>query len=333
MSWSFGLLDERLQRTFADLSVFAGSFTAADAAAICGVDAETATAALHQLAERSLVMRAPDRRFVLLETLRAFGAEQLAADGRAEEVGERHARHQVDWIERRRPAAGRGLAGPAVIAEIDAAIPELRAALGWLLDHDQVELAGRLVGGPARLRVPAAAARRAGVGGAGDGRPTPTTAARWRRSCGSSAPTPRGWPATCARPARAAGAPCGRASGSAARCRRSVATSCGSYELFEGRLGGGGRLVPARRRRGGRRSGATLGRGERRGARPGLRGRPDRASSAPTSCWPRSARRALRTPPTRGTAPVRPTCPSTSSGRGPASLAPSSWPSARARRS
>ena len=44
VSWSFGLLDERLQRTFADLSVFAGSFTAADAAAVCGVDAEAAAA-------------------------------------------------------------------------------------------------------------------------------------------------------------------------------------------------------------------------------------------------------------------------------------------------
>ena len=32
-----------------------------------------------------------------------------------------------------------------MIAEIDAALPELRAALGWLLDHGEVELAGRLV--------------------------------------------------------------------------------------------------------------------------------------------------------------------------------------------
>ena len=36
MSWSFGLLDGHLQRVFADLSVFAGPFTAADAAAVCG---------------------------------------------------------------------------------------------------------------------------------------------------------------------------------------------------------------------------------------------------------------------------------------------------------
>jgi predicted ATPase/DNA-binding SARP family transcriptional activator len=143
VSWSVGLLDAELQATFADLSVFAGSFTAADAAAVCGVDPAAAAAALAQLAERSLVMRAPGRRYVLLETLRAFGAEQLAATGRAHSVGERHARHQVDWVEQ----ADRRLLEPGqpVLAEIDAALPELRLALGWLLDHDRPDLAGRLV--------------------------------------------------------------------------------------------------------------------------------------------------------------------------------------------
>ena len=143
MSWSYGLLDERLQRTFADLSVFAGSFTAADAAAICTADPDTMTGELAELAERSLVMRAPTRRYVLLETLRAFGAEQLANAGRVEATGDRHARHQVAWIEH---ADLQMLAdGPPAVAMIDAALPELRAALGWLLDHDQNELAGRLV--------------------------------------------------------------------------------------------------------------------------------------------------------------------------------------------
>ena len=64
---------------------------------------------------------------------------------------ERHARHHVEWVERRRPAAAR--AGPRrCIAEIDAAVPELRTALGWLLDHGEVELAGRLVAALLRLR-------------------------------------------------------------------------------------------------------------------------------------------------------------------------------------
>ena len=66
------------------------------------------------------------------------------ATGRADEVGERHARHQVDWAE----AVDRRLLEASErppIDEIDAAIPELRAALDWLLDHDEVEPAGRLV--------------------------------------------------------------------------------------------------------------------------------------------------------------------------------------------
>jgi tetratricopeptide (TPR) repeat protein len=142
--WSYGLLDEALRRTFTDLSVFAGSFTAADAAAICGVDRTVITAALDQLVERSLVMRAPDRRYVLLETLRAFGVEQRAVDGRSDVASERHARHYVQWVE----AAGRRRleSGPhGAIAEIDVALPELRTALDWLLGNERVGLAARLV--------------------------------------------------------------------------------------------------------------------------------------------------------------------------------------------
>ena len=40
MSWSLDQLDPRLQLVFADLSVFTVAFTAADAAAICGLDAQ-----------------------------------------------------------------------------------------------------------------------------------------------------------------------------------------------------------------------------------------------------------------------------------------------------
>jgi predicted ATPase/DNA-binding SARP family transcriptional activator len=144
VSWSYDLLESSLQQTFAELSVFAGSFTARDAAAVCDLDSATVTVALDQLVERSLVMRAPDRRYVLLETLRAFGAERLVADGRADVAGERHARHYLEWTE----AAKVRMADPGgqeAVLEIDATLPELRTALGWMLDHGHVELAGRLV--------------------------------------------------------------------------------------------------------------------------------------------------------------------------------------------
>jgi predicted ATPase/DNA-binding SARP family transcriptional activator len=143
VSWSYDLLDPPLRQTFADLSIFAGSFTVADAAAIGDVEDRSASAALAQLAERSLVIRAPQRRYVLLETLREFGTEQLRSEGRADTTAERHARYQVEWIEN----ADRRLLedGGTAIAEVDAALPELRAAFGWLVERGEVELAGRLV--------------------------------------------------------------------------------------------------------------------------------------------------------------------------------------------
>jgi tetratricopeptide (TPR) repeat protein len=143
VSWSFGLLDEGLKQTFLDLSTFAGAFSVTDASAVCGLGVGQVTVALDQLVERSLVMRAPGQRYILLETLRAFAAEEAAARPAAP-AGERHARHFIDWME----TADRRLVEPQtvpVIAEIDAALPELRNALGWSLAHDELGLAGRLV--------------------------------------------------------------------------------------------------------------------------------------------------------------------------------------------
>lgn len=143
VSWSFDMLDVTEQDTFTAVSVFVGSFTVADAAAICRQPADAVGDVLALLVERSLVTRTRDRRFRLLETLRAFGAEQLATTGRRDVIGQRHAEHLLAWVE----AADRALFQPGgtTIADIDAALPELRAALDWMLDHGEVELAGRLV--------------------------------------------------------------------------------------------------------------------------------------------------------------------------------------------
>ena len=109
----------------------------------------------------------------------AAGVRRRAARRRraGRRVGERHARHYVEWIE----AADRRMLEPARprhVAEIDAALPELRTALEWLLDHDEVDarrpsgqLACSTTGfcgcGPTSWR-----------GRSGSLTPTPTTAAR-----------------------------------------------------------------------------------------------------------------------------------------------------------
>ena len=276
--------------TFADLSVFAGSFTAADAAAV--VRRRRARRRRRRWpsspSARSSCGR-PDRRYVLLETLRAFGAEQLADDGPAER-GRRAARPPPASSGSRTPTARLLEPGEPVLAEIDAALPELRAALGWLLDHGDVERGRPARRRPARLRVPAAASRRAGVGRAGDRRrprrPQPAGAA----GVGGRARTRRGWPATSPRPAARAAR---RAQPSSERRRRRAAEV--AHDLRQPRAVRG----PARR---GRRAGTggrstrppttaaqRLHRAGHRAARARLRRRPGRGRRAPTRCSPRSA--------------------------------------------
>lgn len=143
VAWSFDLLDEPLRATFAALSRFVGSFTVADAAVVADQEPRATRDALARLTEQSLVQREPGQRFVLLETLRAYGASVLEERGEADAVAGRHARHQAEWAEDadRRLLSG----GPGVTSEIDAAVPELRSGLAWLLDHGDLDGAARLV--------------------------------------------------------------------------------------------------------------------------------------------------------------------------------------------
>jgi predicted ATPase len=140
---SYELLDVRLQDAFTAVSVFSGPFTLTDAAAVCDLDPHPAADALAQLVERSLLTRAPGGRFAVLETLRAFGADRLAAGGRAEVVGGRHAERMVTWAEDAERRLHRP--GEPVLAEIDERVVELRPALGWLLEHGRTDQAGRIV--------------------------------------------------------------------------------------------------------------------------------------------------------------------------------------------
>lgn len=143
VEWSFGQLDDELQRVFTALSVFARPFAVADAAAVCDLDSDLAADALAQLVERSLVLRTPSRHFAMLETLRAFGTEQLVVSGGQQRVAERHARWMVEWAEDAERRLHRP--GEAAMEDVDDAVPELRAAVSWLLDNHLPVHAGRLV--------------------------------------------------------------------------------------------------------------------------------------------------------------------------------------------
>jgi predicted ATPase/class 3 adenylate cyclase len=151
IAWSHDLLGGAERRWFARLSVFAGGWTLASAAAVCdpaelGLDALDALASL---VDQSLVRRtdAADggARFSMLETIREFAQEQLAAGGDLEPVRGRHAEHFLDLAEEAEPHLTADDQG-AWLDRCDREHANLRAALSWAIDKGEADRAQRAAG-------------------------------------------------------------------------------------------------------------------------------------------------------------------------------------------
>jgi predicted ATPase len=91
IEWSYELLSPAEQRLFARLSVFAGGCTLEAAEEICDAEVDI----LQSLVEKSL-LRFTDERYWMLETIREYASEWLAASGEGVELGRRHAQHLLD---------------------------------------------------------------------------------------------------------------------------------------------------------------------------------------------------------------------------------------------
>jgi predicted ATPase len=95
IDWSYELLSAEERDTFRQLSVFAGGFRLAEAAAVC-CDGDQAAALdmIDRLTSKSLViaeMAAGKTRYRLLETVRQYAAARLAEEGEADQARSRHA--------------------------------------------------------------------------------------------------------------------------------------------------------------------------------------------------------------------------------------------------
>ncbi len=130
VDWSFGLLDPAEQRVLLRLAAFAGGFTVGLAEAVVADDAQPragVAAALAALVDRSLVVRHGPRRYRLLETVRAYAGERLAASPDAAGTYARHAAAMVAAAE----DLDVRMHGPdqaTAVREIDALLPDLRRA-------------------------------------------------------------------------------------------------------------------------------------------------------------------------------------------------------------
>jgi predicted ATPase len=97
--WSYELLSEAERKCFEDLASFVGSFGLESAEAVSRCDLDN----LQSLVDKSLLRRAAEGRFFLLDTIRAFAEEQLIERGRSDEVAARHAIHFLEVVEAVRP--------------------------------------------------------------------------------------------------------------------------------------------------------------------------------------------------------------------------------------
>jgi predicted ATPase/class 3 adenylate cyclase len=139
VEWSYALLDETERRMFDCLGVFPASFDAAAAVSVAGAKGlqrwdilESLTA----LVGKSMVVEeegpGDTSRYRLLETMRAYARQQLAAAIKPARVRLRHAEHYAAWAER----AGPELLGPLQLEwqnRIRAEADNLRAAVTWAM--------------------------------------------------------------------------------------------------------------------------------------------------------------------------------------------------------
>ena len=93
--WSYDLCSPAEQLLWARLTVFAGSFDVEAAEQVCAderLDARDVLTTLIGLVDKSVVLRTDGdgTRYLLLDTIREFGAEKLAARGEQDAVRQRH---------------------------------------------------------------------------------------------------------------------------------------------------------------------------------------------------------------------------------------------------
>lgn len=154
IAWSHNLLDPAEQVFFSQLAVFVGDFDLMAAEAVARLDNQSVNVLdlLRSLVEKSIIKEiggpdAEEPRYRMLETVREFGLEQLAAKGERDAVRQAHA----DYFAQVALSAEPELTGRDQVAwlnRLDANYANLRAALAWTIEHDPeagLGMAGALI--------------------------------------------------------------------------------------------------------------------------------------------------------------------------------------------
>lgn len=138
VDWSWELLDEDERRLARRFSVFLDGSTVDAVEAVCAADPAT----LGGLVDKSFITLVDDR-YRMLETIRAYAAERLAASGEAERVRAAHAAWYLDLAEQAEPQL-RGAGQLSWLGRLSAEWDNLRAALRGAIDSGDAPTAVRL---------------------------------------------------------------------------------------------------------------------------------------------------------------------------------------------
>lgn len=151
IGWSYDLLAPDEQRLFRLLAVFVGGcrLQAIETISVEGQEPARLLNALQVLLDNHLLQHSEqsdeEPRLAMLETIREYGLECLAASGEANAVAAAHARYYVGLAEQAEPQLT-GRTQRAWLQRLDLEHDNLRAALRWSLDHGRADLALRLSG-------------------------------------------------------------------------------------------------------------------------------------------------------------------------------------------
>ena len=151
IAWSYDLLSKEEQQLFRRLCIFAGGWNVEAVEAIyeaLGDSTFQVWVGVESLLDKSLLQSAEQEeegRFRFLETIREYGLELLEASWEAETARLAHAGYYLGLVEEAEPHL-KGVRQAAWLARLEQEQENLRAALKWLIEHEETELALRFCG-------------------------------------------------------------------------------------------------------------------------------------------------------------------------------------------
>ena len=148
IAWSYDLLAPEEQWVFRHLAVFAGGFTLEAAEAVAApVETLPVLDGVIALVEQSLLRQVfssdDEPRYLMLETVREFGLERLAAAGEEDEARQRHAEHYLrlsDYLAR----GTHWVATAERLTRVTNERDNVRLALTWFDERNEIDALLRL---------------------------------------------------------------------------------------------------------------------------------------------------------------------------------------------